>query len=145
MTNQREKVYDHIDVLDAFIRVNPFSERMLNYAKEHRELADVCIADPFDFDAHTKGWCSSMSKDNRTSGMIGFPVPPPEPYGCDGETGFYGVPVEMKKVRLSGFITRLYELQSDYSDVIGVIAGNSLNDTIAEALDSLSNLQEHGE
>lgn len=54
MSNQREKVYDHIDVLDAFIRVNPFSERMLNYAKEHRELANVCLADPFNFDALAK-------------------------------------------------------------------------------------------
>lgn len=51
-TQTREKIYDHIDVLDSFIKANPFSERMLNYAVEHRALAETCIADPFNFDAH---------------------------------------------------------------------------------------------
>lgn len=55
MTAQtREKIYDYIDVLDAFVRINPFGPRMLNYAIEHRELAETCLADPFNFDAHAQ-------------------------------------------------------------------------------------------
>lgn len=53
-TTEREKVYDDIDVLDAYIHFNPFGARMLAYAQEHRALADRCLSDPFDFDALSK-------------------------------------------------------------------------------------------